>query len=175
VRVIAATNRDLAEGVQNGLFRQDLFFRLNVFPIHLPPLRERPDDIPLLTWAFVRQLEKKMGKKIESIPKRTLEAMQRYPWPGNVRELRNAVEQALILASGGQLNVQIPGPRDTTLLPTLKRAEHRHILTVLQKTGWRIKGPGGAAELLDMKPSTLYTTMQRLGIPGKHEKDDIPT
>jgi PAS domain S-box-containing protein len=175
VRVIAATNRDLAERVQNGSFRQDLFFRLNVFPIHLPPLRERPDDIPLLTWAFVRQLEKKMGKKIESIPKRTVEALQRYPWPGNVRELRNAVEQALILAPGGQLNVQIPGPRDNTFLPTLKRAEHRHILTVLQKTGWRIKGPGGAAELLDMKPSTLYTTMQRLGIPGKHEKDDIPT
>ena len=166
VRIIAATNRDLAERVKEGLFRQDLYFRLNVFPIHVPPLRERQEDIPLLTWRFVRELERKMGKKIESIPRKTMEMLQRYPWPGNVRELRNAVEQALIVTSGNQLHLQMPDPREATLLPTLKGMEHRHILAALEQTGWRIKGTGGAAELLGMKPSTLYTTMRRLGIPA---------
>lgn len=175
VRVIAATNRDLAERVKEGSFRQDLYYRLNVFPIHLPPLRERAEDIPLLTWAFVREFERKMGKKIESIPRRSIERLLRYPWPGNVRELRNTVEQALILTSGSQLNIQMPELRDTTILPTLKGAEHRHILAVLEKTSWRVKGPGGAAELLGMRPTTLYTTMQRLGIPSRHKKYDIPT
>ena len=175
VRVIAATNRDLAERVKEGSFRQDLYFRLNVFPIHVPPLRERQEDIPLLTWRFVRELERKMGKKIESIPKRTMEMLRCYLWPGNVRELKNAVEQALIVTSGSELSLQIPELRDATLLPTLEGVEHRHILAVLEKTRWRVKGPGGAAELLGMKPSTLYTTMQRLGIPTKHEKDGIPS
>jgi PAS domain S-box-containing protein len=173
VRVIAATNRDLTERVKEGFFRQDLYFRLNVFPINVPPLRERPEDIPLLTWRFVRELERKMGKKIESIPKKTLEMLQRYPWPGNVRELRNAVEQALIITSGDQLNLQMPEPRDANLMPTSKGADHRHILSVLEKTGWRIKGPLGAAALLGMKPSTLYAMMKRLGIPNKNEKDHI--
>jgi transcriptional regulator with GAF, ATPase, and Fis domain len=152
-----------------------LYYRLNVFPIHVPPLRERREDIPLLAWAFVRELERKMGKKIESIPRKTMEMLQSYPWPGNVRELKNAVEQALILTSGSQLNVQMPGPRNGSVLPTLKGVEYRHILATLQRTSWRIKGPGGAAELLGMKPSSLYTTMQRLGIPTKHEKDVIPS
>ena len=175
VRIIAATNRDLAERVKEGFFRQDLYFRLNVFPIRVPPLRERQEDIPVLTWRFVRELERKMGKKIESIPKKTMEMLQRYPWPGNVRELRNAVEQALIGTSGNQLHLQMPDPRESTLLPSLKGMEHRHILTALEKTGWRIKETGGAAELLGMKPSTLYTTMRRLGIPNKHDRDGIPT
>ena len=175
VRIIAATNRDLAERVKEGFFRQDLYFRLNVFPIHVPALRERQEDIPVLTWRFVRELERKMGKKIESIPRKTMEMLQRYPWPGNVRELRNAVEQALIGTSGNQLHLQMPHPRESTLLPSLKGMEHRHILTALEKTGWRIKGTGGAAELLGMKPSTLYTTMRRLGIPNKHDRDGIPT
>ena len=103
VRVIAATNRDLAECVKNRSFRQDLYYRLNVFPIHVPPLRERAEDIPLLAWAFVREFERKMGKNIQSIPKKTMEGLQRHPWPGNIRELRNTVEQALILSSGNQL------------------------------------------------------------------------
>jgi transcriptional regulator with GAF, ATPase, and Fis domain len=175
VRVIAATNRDLAECVNDGSFRQDLYYRLKVFPIELPSLRDRPEDIPLLTWAFVRELERKMAKKIETIPKKTMEALLGYDWPGNVRELKNVVEQALIISTGSQLEVQMPGRRDVTMLPTLKGAEHRHILAVLQRTGWRIKGPGGAAELLGMKPSTLYTTMLRLGIPTKHGKDGIPS
>ena len=175
VRIIAATNRDLAERVQEGLFRQDLYFRLNVFPIHLPPLRERQDDIALLTWRFVRELERKMGKKIESIPRKTMEMLQDYPWPGNVRELRNVIEQALIVSSGSQLNLHLPDLREGAHHQTLRGAEHRHIVAALEKTSWRIKGAGGAAELLGLKPSTLYTTMRRLGIPTRHEKDGIPS
>jgi len=173
VRIIAATNRDLAERVQEGLFRQDLYFRLNVFPIHLPPLRERQEDIALLTWRFVRELERKMGKKIESIPRKTMEMLQDYPWPGNVRELRNVIEQALIVSSGSQLNLHLPDLREGAHHQTLRGAEHRHIVAALEKTSWRIKGAGGAAELLGLKPSTLYTTMRRLGIPTRHEKDGI--
>ena len=175
VRIIAATNRDLAERVNEGQFRQDLYFRLNVFPIHLPPLRERQDDIPLLTWRFVRELERKMGKKIESIPRKTMEMLQDYPWPGNVRELRNVIEQALIVSSGSQLNLHLPDLREATHHQTLRGAEHRHIVAALEKTSWRIKGTGGAAELLGLRPSTLYTTMRRLGIPTRHEKDGIPS
>jgi len=175
VRVIAATNRDLVQRVERGLFREDLYYRLNVFPIQLPPLRDRHGDIPLLTWAFVRELERKLGRKIESIPKKTMETLQAYDWPGNIRELKNVVEQALILTSGNELDVVVPGNRVGSRLPTLRGAEYQHILGVLQRTEWRIKGPNGAAELLGMKPSTLYTTMQRLGIPTKHGKDGIPT
>ena len=116
-----------------------------------------------------------MGKKIEFIPRKTMELLERYPWPGNVRELRNAVEKALIVTSGSQLNLQMPGPAEATLFSTLKGTERQHILVALERTGWRIKGTGGAAALLGMKASTLYTMMQRLGIPTKHEKDDIPT
>src|SRR5664279_1896751 len=134
VRIIAATNRDLAGRVKEGLFRQDLYFRLNVFPIHVPPLRERQDDIPLLAWRFVRELERRMGKKIESIPRKTMELLQCYPWPGNVRELRNVVEQALIVTSGSQLNLRLPDPREFTILPTLKGMERQHILAALEKT-----------------------------------------
>lgn len=175
VRIIAATNRDLAGRVKEGLFRQDLYFRLNVFPIHVPPLRERQDDIPLLAWRFVRELERRMGKKIESIPRKTMELLQCYPWPGNVRELRNVVEQALIVTSGSQLNLRLPDPREFTILPTLKGMERQHILAALEKTNWRIKGTGGAAEQLGLNPSTLYTTMRRLGIPTKQERDGMPS
>jgi len=170
VRVIAATNRDLAERVEEGLFRRDLYYRLNVFSIHLPPLRERQDDIPLLTWRFVRELERKMGKKIESIPKKTMAMLQAYPWPGNIRELRNAVEQALIVSSGPELELKNLAVGETTLLTSLKKVERQHILAVLEQTGGRVKGTGGAAEILGMKPTTLYTMMQRLGIPSRHSK-----
>jgi len=172
VRVIAATNRDLAERVEEGLFRRDLYYRLNVFSIHLPPLRERRDDIPLLTWRFVRELERKMGKKIESIPKKTMEMLQAYPWPGNVRELRNAVEQGLIVSNGPELELRSRDVGETALLTSLKRVERQHILAVLERTGGRVKGTGGAAEILGMKPTTLYTMMQRLGIPSRHSKYD---
>ncbi len=173
VRVIAATNRDLAECVKNRSFRQDLYYRLNVFPIHVPPLRERAEDIPLLAWAFVREFERKMGKNIQSIPKKTMEGLQRHPWPGNIRELRNTVEQALILTSGNQLNLQVPEFQEAAVLPTLKGVERGLILAALEKTGWRVKGSGGAAELLGMNPNTLYTAMQRLSIPSRREKYGI--
>jgi formate hydrogenlyase transcriptional activator len=173
VRIIAATHRDLAERVKNGAFREDLFYRLNVFPIHVPPLRERPEDVPLLVRAFLNEFEKKMGKKIRAIPNKTLEQLQEYPWPGNIRELRNVLEHAVIVTAGDTLNLQVPKTANGTNLRTLKEAEYQHILSTLEKTGWRIKGPQGAAILLGMKSSTLYTAMRRLNIPTRHEKDGI--
>ncbi len=175
VRVIAATNRNLAERVKDGSFRQDLYYRLNVFPVHVPPLRDRSEDIPLLTWAFVKEFERKMGKKIESIPKKTMEGLQSYGWPGNVRELKNEIERALIVTSGSQLNLQVPQAVDNLSVSTLKGMEQRHIVAVLEKTNWRVKGPGGAAELLGMKPTTLYATMQRLGIQSWRQRYDTRT
>jgi len=174
VRVIAATNRVLAERVEEGLFRQDLYYRLNVFSIHVPPLRERRDDIPLLTWRLIRELERKMGKRIESISEKTMEMLQSYPWPGNVRELQNTIEQALIISSGTELELEIREARETILLKSLKSVERQHILAVLEQTGGRVKGLGGAAEILGMKPTTLYTMMQRLGIPSRYSKGGIP-
>jgi transcriptional regulator with GAF, ATPase, and Fis domain len=175
VRVIAATHRDLKKEVGRGNFREDLFFRVNVFPIEIPPLRERTEDIPLLVWAFVNEFSERMGKKIQTVTRKTMEALQRYPWPGNVRELRNVIERAVIVSAGEFLQVQIPFLPDANhhSAITLEEAEHRHILGVLEKTGWRIKGPKGAAEILGLKPSSLYTIMQRLGIPTRRKKDGI--
>ncbi|MEN6625810.1 MAG: sigma 54-interacting transcriptional regulator [Candidatus Sumerlaeia bacterium] len=166
VRVIAATNRDLAEAVRKGDFRKDLYYRLSVFPIHVPPLRERVDDIPLLAWAFVDEFGSKMGKKIDSIAQKSMEMLKRRPWPGNVRELRNTIERAMILSRGSALNIQFPADLQPADAPpmTLEQVESRHIRETLQKTGWRIKGPGGAAGLLGVKPSTLYSKMKKLGI-----------
>jgi formate hydrogenlyase transcriptional activator len=177
VRIIAATNRDLSREVQRGTFRRDLFYRLNVFPITIPALRERVEDIPPLVWAFVRQFEKKMGKQIKNIPQRTIEALQRHPWPGNVRELRNVIEHAMIVTGGKTLEVAAPavmgtGQSDQHDL-SLESAERRHILTVLQKCGWRIHGPGGAAEALDLKRTTLHSRMKKLGIKRPPNFDDI--
>jgi formate hydrogenlyase transcriptional activator len=173
VRVIAATNRDLATEVQRGAFRKDLYYRLNVFSIDVPPLRERPEDIPLLAQAFVKEFAEKMGKKIQTLSSKSMDALQRYHWPGNIRELRNVIEHAVIVSSGTTLNVQVPpGPGGASLKAlTLEEAEYAHIMETLQSTGWRIKGPRGAAKLLGMKPSTLYAKMQRLGIPTQTEKD----
>ena len=130
VRVIAATNRDLAAMARSGKFREDLYYRLNVFPITTPPLRARVEDIPLLVWAFVRELAPAQGKTFEQIPKRTMEALQRYPWPGNVRELRNVIERAIILSPGPVLRVELPGPPDqkTPVETTLEAVERRHIV-----------------------------------------------
>ena len=175
VRLIAATHRDLAERVKNGTFREDLFYRLNVFPIHVPPLRERPEDIPLLAMAFVREFEKKMGKKILGVPSRSMDELRCYSWPGNIRELRNVIERAVIVTTGEKLTLQLPKSLIAVPTRTLKEAEYLHILTILQKTGWRIKGPNGAATILGVKPSTLYTVMRRLHIPTGHEKDGIPS
>jgi len=173
VRVIAATHRDLAEKVKDGTFRQDLYYRLNVFPVHLPPLRERPEDIPSLVWSFVGEFEKQMGKKVDSIPKRVMDLLQNYSWPGNIRELRNVIEQAVIVSNGGQLYLDMPTSAGNIPSPTLKEAERQHIVSVLSKTDWRIKGPAGAARLLGMNSSTLYSAMRRLGIPNRNGKPNI--
>jgi len=166
VRAIAATNRDLPREVKEGRFRKDLYYRLNVFPIMIPPLRERPEDIPLLVWAFVREFKKRMGKEIESIPKKSIDALQSYPWPGNVRELRNMVERAMIVSSGKILAVQVPKltPSETVDTPSLEDTERRHIVSVLERTGWRVAGKSGAAKILGLNHSTLFSKMKKLGI-----------
>lgn len=171
LRLIAATHRDLAERVKAGVFREDLFYRLNVFAIRVPALRERPEDIPLLVTAFIREFEKTMGKRIHSVPKRTMEELQRYSWPGNIRELRNVIEHAVIVTRGERLNLELPRQMTVATMCTLKEVECQHILTTLEKTRWRIKGPLGAARLLGMKPSTLYAVMRRLHIPTRHQRD----
>jgi len=177
VRVIAATHRDLEEAVQQGKFREDLYYRLAVFPIHIPPLRERAEDIPLMVQFFVNEFAEKMGKRIRNVPRKTIEALQRYSWPGNVRELRNVIERAVIVSSEDTLNVELPqsSKGKSSRVVTLAEAERRHIMEILETTKWRIKGPRGAAEILGLKPSSLYSTMSRLGIPTKHKKDDMST
>jgi transcriptional regulator with GAF, ATPase, and Fis domain len=173
VRIIAATNRDLERAVAEGHIRKDLYYRLNVFPITVPPLRERLEDIPVLVWSFVAEFAKSFNKPIESISKDDLDALGRYPWPGNVRELRNLVERAVIVANGKHL--MIPTPEQTALAArgnlTLSALEVEHIREIVEKAGWRVRGPGGAAELLGMKPTTLDSRMAKLGIrrptPGR--------
>ena len=175
VRVIAATNRDLVEEVKKGRFREDLFYRLNVFQIVVPSLRERIEDIPLLAWAFVNEFGDKMGKKINKISKQDMALLQRHSWPGNIRELRNVIEHAVIVSSGDKLQVLLPeitGEKTAGIL-TLEECEARHIHETLRLTGWRIKGKGGAAMLLGINPSTLYSRMQKLGINNRHLKDEM--
>ena len=166
VRIIAATNRDIEQEVKDGKFRRDLFYRLNVFPIVIPPLRERPEDIPLLVRAVVKEFQKRMGKEIESIPKKTMQALQSYSWPGNVRELRNLIEHAMILSKGKTLDVHVPkrASSETDATGNLEDMERMHIVAVLEKTGWRIAGQGGAAEVLGLKRTTLQAKMKKLGI-----------
>jgi formate hydrogenlyase transcriptional activator len=173
VRLIAATNRDILAEIERGNFRKDLYYRLNVFPIVVPPLRERPEDIPLLVQAFVREFSGKMGKRVQTVPSKSMDALQRYQWPGNIRELRNVIEHAVIVSAGNTLNVQVPQGigEAASKAVTMEALEYQHIMDMLKATGWRIKGPRGAAKLLGMKPSTLYAKMQRLGIPTRSEKD----
>jgi formate hydrogenlyase transcriptional activator len=173
VRVIAATHRDLVEDMRKGRFREDLYYRLNVFPIRVPPLRERTDDIPLLVWVLLEEFCSRMGKKITQVPRKTMEALQHHSWPGNVRELRNVIEHGTIVTSGDTLKVPmlenaLPAARP---VQTLADSEREHILTSLERTAWRIKGPRGAAALLGLNPSTLYGRMQKLGIPNRRQKD----
>ena len=175
VRIIAATNRDLEQAMRDGKFRADLYHRLHVFPIHVPPLRERREDIPLLVWAFVEVFARRMGKTINSIPRKTMEQLQQYCWPGNVRELSNVIERAMILTTGDSLLVEIPtlgaGSRQSRL--TLNEGMREQILRVLQDTGGRIRGAGGAAEILAIKPTTLESRMAKLGITRKMGISDI--
>ncbi len=167
VRVVASTNRDLDQMVQADKFRKDLYYRLKVFPIVIPPLRTRPEDIPPLAWSFVRRFEKRMGKHIQSIPKRCLDAMVHYSWPGNARELRNFIEHAMIVSSGTSLEMLPPLLAPQEILDDggkLGDLERGHILRVLEETGWRVAGRGGAAEIMGLKPTTLEARMKKLGI-----------
>jgi transcriptional regulator with GAF, ATPase, and Fis domain len=172
VRVIAATNRDLSEAVGKSTFREDLYYRLNVFPIYVPPLRERTEDIPMLVMAFLNEFSLKMGKKIKAVDRKTMDALQGYQWPGNIRELRNVIERAVIITTGDRLRANFP--QSTNQIHPIERnlrdVQHRHIVEVLETTRWKIKGPGGAAEVLGVKPSTLYTKMESLNIPTRREK-----
>lgn len=170
VRIIAATNQDIAKAVEDGIFRKDLYYRLNVFPITVPPLRHRKGDIPLLVWSFIKQYEKKMGKRIESIPQATIKDLQSYDWPGNIRELRNAIERAMILTKGKKLQVELHKIVEDMPRPeakTLEDMERQHIIETLSKTNWRISGRNGAAEALGVKPTTLHSKMSKLGIKRK--------
>jgi formate hydrogenlyase transcriptional activator len=170
-RLIAATNRDLAALVDEQKFRQDLFYRLNVFPIHVPPLRERRDDVPTLVRHFAQQFARRMKKTIETIPAETMSALTEYDWPGNIRELQNLIERAVILSPGPALNVPVmalngrahAAARDKEP-GTLEESDRRHILAALESSNWVIAGPNGAAVRLGMKRSTLQFRMRKLGI-----------
>jgi transcriptional regulator with GAF, ATPase, and Fis domain len=188
VRIIAATNRDLAEQVRLGQFRSDLYFRLNVIPLTVPPLRKRPEDIPPLVTYFVSRFAKKFGRKIDAVSRDTMNLLIRYPWPGNVRELQNVVERAVVLASGPLLKV------DAELLPigevsaaaaqdpsipdaqpmSMRDAERQHIEAVLRQTKGVIEGPDGAARILDINPNTLRNRMRKLGVVGKGRQTSQP-
>ncbi len=165
VRVLAATNRDLTRAVEEKEFREDLFYRLNVFPIEVPPLRDRVEDIPQLVWAFVQEFSETMGKTIESIPATAMDTLKEYGWPGNVREVRNIVERAMIVSKGPLLEIDL---QERTVAAEGSRrlvdVEREHIQAVVQATNWRIRGAGGAAEILGLKATTLEARMKKLGL-----------
>jgi formate hydrogenlyase transcriptional activator len=176
-RLIAATNRDLASLVTEQKFREDLFYRLNVFPVVVPPLRERREDIPMLVRHFAQEFARRMKKSIETIPSETMEALIRYEWPGNIRELQNLVERAVILSPGQTLEVPLAALATRASAPspagaeeTLQAADRRHIISALERSNWVIAGPNGAAARLGVKRSTLQFRMRKLGIvrPPQH-------
>jgi formate hydrogenlyase transcriptional activator len=171
VRIISATNRDLARVVSEGGFREDLYYRLNVFQIIVPPLRERREDILPLVWSFVKEFSKRMGKRIETIPQKCVETIKTYPWPGNVRELRNITERAMIITTGPVLHLDVPhiAQSGADQSGTLEEAEKQHIIKALKTTEWRVSGKDGAAEILGINPKTLASRMQRLGIKKRKE------
>ena len=165
-RIIAATHQDLERRIAEGAFREDLYYRLNVFPIRVPPLRERLEDIPLLVWRFVEEFSTAFGKRIDAIAQESLASLAQYAWPGNIRELRNVVERAMIVATGSRLTIPLPqiSQAPARRSPKLADVERDHIRAVLETTNWRIRGAGGAAERLGLKPTTLETRMAKLGI-----------
>ena len=171
VRLVAATHHDLGAAVEAGRFRADLYYRLNVFPVRVPPLRERREDIPLLVWWFIQRRQGKLGRHIEKVPRRAMERLAAYSWPGNVRELENVVERALILSPGTTLQVDEsfgggePGEPGSAGAPqTIEAVERAHVEAVLERCAGRIEGPGNAAATLGLKPSTLRSRMKKLGI-----------
>jgi transcriptional regulator with GAF, ATPase, and Fis domain len=184
VRVIAATNRDLKQATQEGKFREDLYYRLNVFPIEMPPLRERGDDISLLASAFANKVAQRMGRSIELLSEDCVRRLKAYSWPGNVRELQNVIERGVITSRDGRLNLDRALPETgkmtateaMSLEATAKRVrtakelaalERSNLVAAMEATGWRIAGDGGAAQLLGMKPTTLSSRMKALGIERK--------
>jgi formate hydrogenlyase transcriptional activator len=178
-RLIAATNRDLAAMVEEQKFRADLFYRLNVFPVQVPPLRERSEDIPLLVRHFVQQFARRMGKVVDTIPAEAMNVLVRYHWPGNIRELQNLLERAVILSAGPVLKVPLPDLQTPAAVPTrkierLEEAERRHILDALDAADWVISGPKGAANALGLKRSTLQARMEKLGIRRARTAAPLP-
>lgn len=171
VRIIAATNRNLSQEVAEGSFREDLYYRLNVFPVRMPPLRERREDIPKLIEIFVQEFAASMDKTIDAVDKNSLQTLCRYDWPGNIRELRNVIERAVILAKGPRLKIALPVDGSDAVarcsrpsLASLESVERQHILHVLEACGWRVRGQGGAAAILGLNPNTLESRMSKLGI-----------
>jgi formate hydrogenlyase transcriptional activator len=185
VRVVAATNRDLARLVADREFRSDLYYRLNVFPIQIPSLRERREDVPLLVRYFVQNFSRRLNKTVEYVPAEAMDALVNYAWPGNIRELENLIERAVLLSPGKELRVPLSELKASTLsangnvapdlslfspspsavpITTLEEAERQHILRALRQTEWRIAGPKGAAAILGMKRTTLQARMRKLGI-----------
>jgi transcriptional regulator with GAF, ATPase, and Fis domain len=181
VRLVAATHRDLEQMVKRTQFRNDLYYRLNVFPVLLPPLRARREDIPALAAHFVKIYSRRIGKSIECIPEEIMSALSTYAWPGNIRELQNLIERSVILSDDGVLPNPLPQVRTevvtlTSRLGTLKDVDRALILETLEASGWMIGGLGGAADRLGLKRSTLYAKMKKLGIsrPLRHPKMDAP-
>jgi formate hydrogenlyase transcriptional activator len=178
VRIIAATNRNLVSAVQSGGFRSDLYYRLNVIPLHVPALRDRRTDIPQMAMSFLRQSAQRMGKPIQSVSQETMNLLVDYSWPGNIRELQNVIERGIVLCKGSVLElgadllpvegsdtaVEPEAAPEAAAVDSLEEVQRRHILRVLEKTGWLISGPNGAGAILDMHPNTLRSLMQRLGI-----------
>ena len=168
VRIIAATNRDLEAEVRRGRFREDLWYRLNIFPITMPPLRDRLDDIPLLVDFYIKKISKRMGKSIEIIPAIVMNALQNYHWPGNVRELENVLERAVINSSTPKLRLvdelNTEKKNLSTKQKTLELVERDHIVRILEQTQWKVSGKNGAAEILGLNRSTLRARMRKLGI-----------
>jgi len=166
VRVIAATNRDLKAAIKAGKFREDLYYRLSVFPIEIPPLRERQEDIPALVWHLLKEQCARMGRDIKNIHPATMKAFREYSWPGNVRELRNVIERHLILNPGSVFHAEVPEAYENSqpVGQNLGEVERNHVRRVLQSTRWRIRGNGGAAEILGLKPTTLEARIKKLGV-----------
>jgi chemotaxis protein methyltransferase CheR len=169
-RIITATNRDLEEEVHRGNFRKDLWYRLDVFPITLPPLRERTDDIPLLVDFMIQKFTRKLGRQIQAIPSKVMKTLQTYAWPGNVRELENVIERAVINTRGSTLQLaeklvtsQVENSTENQWIG-LEQVERDYIFRVLEETRWKIEGRDGAARILDLNPSTLRGRMRKLGI-----------
>jgi formate hydrogenlyase transcriptional activator len=167
VRIVAATNRDLLRAIAEGRFREDLYYRLAAFPIHLPPLRDRREDVPLLVWDLIQRRQGELGRRIDRVPESAMRALVGYGWPGNIRELANVVERALILSPGPVLHLDAAFPaaaQPAAPADRLDEVERAHVLRVLDRSRWRINGPGNAAEILGLHPNTLRSRMKKLGI-----------